>query len=692
MAPRIHPLISLSETETNRARDIVRKAHLGSVLHFRVTFLQEPPKSELSKFLALEHSGRLHEVKPDKWPRRLARVHYDQLSPGSKVPKSVEVLVDLDAGCIASTEDIRVGAQPAHELQDVGAICEVSKLFKDRVAKFNLPEDFELVAEPWPYGGLDPADERDRRFMQALIFAVSTKSKNPDSNFYTYPMPIIPVVDSVTRQVIRIHELSTGGDGDPYTLPDGHFAEHKLHYQQPSEYVPELLSTSHRTDLKELNVVQPDGASFTVKDESLVEWQKWRMRVTFNPREGAVVHDAHFDGRSVLYRLSFSDMTVPYADPRPPFHRKQAFDFGDGALGDACNNLQLGCDCLGVIKYFDGVLVGADGTAKRSPNVICLHEQDNGINWKHTNWRTGRAVVTRRRELVLQFIITLANYEYIFNYIFDQAGGITVQARATGIVSSVAIDEGKKASWGNIVSPGVLAQNHQHIFCVRIDPAIDGHNNTVVQQESLPLDFDEHTNPMGNAYRVAEIPITTAGGYDANVATGRIFKVQNLDKLNPVSGKPVGYKIIPPTTQLLLAHPKSIQARRALFAQKNLWVTSYRDNELYAGGRYTLQSVDEVDGVADAAARRDDVRQKDIVVWSVFGLTHNPRVEDWPVMPVEIMQLHINPYDFFTSNPAIDVPPSKNAASRNFGSGDKNGSCCKAQEGEIQNASPHARL
>lgn len=207
-----------------------------------------------------------------------------------------------------------------------------------------------------------------------------------------------------------------------------------------------------------------------------------------------------------------------------------------------------------------------------------------------------------------------------------------MHTRATGIVSSVTIDEGKKASWGNVVAPGVLAQNHQHIFCVRIDPAIDGHNNTVVQQESLPLDFDPKTNPMGNAYAVVDTQITKAGGYDANASTGRIFKIQNLDKINPISGKPVGYKIIAPTTQLLLAHPKSIQARRALFAQKNLWVTEYRDNELYAGGRYTLQSVDEIDGVADAAARGDDVRQKDIVVWSVFGLTHNPRVEDWPVM------------------------------------------------------------
>lgn len=188
------------------------------------------------------------------------------------------------------------------------------------------------------------------------------------------------------------------------------------------------------------------------------------------------------------------------------------------------------------------------------------------------------------------------------------------------------------------MSPGTLAQNHQHIFCVRIDPAIDGHKNTVVLQESLPLRIDARTNPNGNLYEVRETPITTSVGLDAAPMNNRIFKIQNLDKINPVSGKPVGYKIITPPTQKLLADPNSIQAKRALFAQHHLWVTKHQDNELYAGGPYTLQSTIERGGVADAAARNDDVLQSDVVVWSVFGLTHNPRVEDWPVMYVSKLQ------------------------------------------------------
>jgi primary-amine oxidase len=240
--------------------------------------------------------------------------------------------------------------------------------------------------------------------------------------------------------------------------------------------------------------------------------------------------------------------------------------------------------------------------------------------------------VTRNRELVVQFIITLANYEYIFAYKFDQSGGITVETRATGIVSVVNIGPGKTSNYGNVVSPGALAQNHQHIFAVRMDPAIDGSENTVLVEESHPVPFSPERNPAGNLYEVQQTPIQTSQGLDAAPQHNRVIKVINKNKRNPISGKPVGYKFAPAPTQKLLAQPGSIQARRAQFANHHVWVTKYKDGELFAGGKYTLQSRDEIDGVADAAKRDDAVEDTDLVVWNVFGLTHNPRVEDWPGM------------------------------------------------------------
>lgn len=278
----------------------------------------------------------------------------------------------------------------------------------------------------------------------------------------------------------------------------------------------------------------------------------------------------------------------------------------------------------------------------------------------------------------------LANYEYIFAYKFDQAGGIVVETRATGIVSVVNIDPGKTSPWGNIVSPGALAQNHQHLFCIRIDPAIDGHANTIVSEETLPLPMSKDINPWGNGYEVRQTPITKSQYLDASPFTNRTIKMINPSKINPISQKPIGYKFIPSATQPLLAHPDSIVAKRAQFAQHHVWVTKYKDGELWAGGEFTNQSKKEIDGVADAVARNENVENEDVVVWNVFGLTHNPRVEDWPVMPVEIHQLHLRPADFFTANPAVDVPGTRNEASVLVNGTRGSESCCES--GDVQQA------
>jgi primary-amine oxidase len=180
-----------------------------------------------------------------------------------------------------------------------------SPLFQEAIAQFSLPDGFEVVIEPWPYGGLDNTDE-NRRFFQGLCFAQDKRSGNPDSNFYSFPLPIIPVMDAHTQQIIRVDRPATGGKGDG--LLEQTFKRDIIGHCKPSEYVPELLTEGTRADLKPLNVVQPEGPSFRVTNESLVEWQKWRFRVGFNPREGATIHDLWYDGRSVMHRLAISEM------------------------------------------------------------------------------------------------------------------------------------------------------------------------------------------------------------------------------------------------------------------------------------------------------------------------------------------------------------------------------------------------
>lgn len=351
-------------------------------------------------------------------------------------------------------------------------------------------------------------------------------------------------------------------------------------------------------------------------------------------------------------------MSVPYGDPRSPYHRKSAFDLGDAGAGATANNLKLGCDCLGSIQYLDGVISDEEGRPTMMQNCVCIHEKDAGILFKHTNWRTNRACVVRNRELVLQSILTLSNYEYILAFIFNQAGDLTYEVRATGILSTQAIDEGVKVAFGTVVHPGVLAAVHQHIFSLRIDPAIDGRQNRVVYEEAYAMPRDPEWNPHGVGYEIKENTAVVSGGFDLDYKLNRTFKIVNNAVRNPVNSEAVGYKIHVPPFQPMLADPNSFHHKRAEFADHSIYVTKYAPDEMFAAGKYTNQSRGG-SGVRTWASRNDNVVDTDIVVWVQFGINHVPRIEDFPVMPVEMIKVGLRPVNFFTKNPGLDVPPSE---------------------------------
>lgn len=87
-------------------------------------------------------------------------------------------------------------------------------------------------------------------------------------------------------RVSRIDYLPTGAD---HTIKKPQSQD----IYPPNEYTPEHQDL--RTDLKPLNVVQPEGASFKVTQAGetgeIIEWQKWSFRVGFNQREGMVLYD-----------------------------------------------------------------------------------------------------------------------------------------------------------------------------------------------------------------------------------------------------------------------------------------------------------------------------------------------------------------------------------------------------------------
>ncbi|EGV60492.1 Cytochrome c oxidase subunit 1 [Yamadazyma tenuis] len=660
-APKVHPFESVTDYEIRAASKLVKDAYPASAnVHFVQIDRVDPPKKDMIKYLEAEkHGADLPFI-----PRVLYCYYYTNELEFNKA------LVNVTIGHVITKTQLpkgTVGPFLPEDMIEWEEHCNNHPLVLAEIEKLKLPKGYSVRNDPWIYA-TDDANER-RPLVQFFMYVLAGNGHS-ESNHYSLPLKFSPVFEAYSKKFVRIDYLP--GGYDETTTPTMPWQEVPC-----VQYHPDLNGETKMRDVKPLLISQPEGPSFTF-EKGKVTWQGWEFRVSTSAREGVVIYDAKFKGRQTFYRISLSEMTVPYGDPRAPYHRKQAFDLGDCGFGVNGNKLGLGCDCLGVIKYLDGHGIKATGEPFTIPSTVCMHEQDNGLLYKHVNYRTDNAVVARRREFVVQTIATVANYEYILNLKFVTDGSIDIEVRATGILSTMPIDENVTVPWGTIVGPNVMAAYHQHILSFRIDPAIDGHKNTVVYDdvEKMPI---SKLNPYGVGFITKRNYIEKAGSIDQSPFTNRSYKVINEHVVNPISKTPVGYKINMPARQMVLADANSFNVKRAKFSTEQVWVTKYNDHQLFAAGEFTNQSHEDT-GLGVWANGVDPVRDEDLVVWATMGFTHIPRVEDFPVMPVEIHNIHLSPFNFFDRNPALDLPQANNTFNKSVlapSSTSAEKSCCK---------------
>jgi primary-amine oxidase len=412
-----------------------------------------------------------------------------------------------------------------------------------------------------------------------------------------------------------------------------------------------------------LEITQADGPGFTL-DGHGVRWQNWDLRIGFHPREGLVLHDiAYHDAgerRQICHRASIAELVIPYGDPNPTTHFKSVFDIGEYGLGPLTNSLSLGCDCLGEIRYLDAITNTYTGEVFEIPNAICIHEEDYGLLWKHTDY-LGRVDRARSRRLVISSIATVGNYEYGFFWYLYQDATWQFEAKLTGIVHSAGWVSDERSPYSLPLGEGFVTSHHQHFFCARLDLDVDGTSNTAFQSEAVCEPWGPG-NPDGVAFRPDRRTFARESDGRAHLSpeTARRFRVENPARANRI-GDPVSYELVPGDSVAPMQQPDSSVRKRARFVDYNLWVTPYRADERYPAGEFPNQHAGE-DGLPAWTSADRALEGEDVVLWYVFGAHHFARLEDWPVMPVAYCGFHLRPVGFFGANPALDVPPPTHCA------------------------------
>jgi primary-amine oxidase len=139
-----------------------------------------------------------------------------------------------------------------------------------------------------------------------------------------------------------------------------------------------------------------------------------------------------------------------------------------------------------------------------------------------------------------------------------------------------------------------------------------------------------------------------------NMAAARTWSVVNPTVQNAL-GHHTSYILVPGVNSIPYIAAASQVRKRAAFINQHFWATRYHDGEMYAAGAYPNQSLGGA-GLAKWISNDESLSNQDVVVWYTMGVTHIPRPEEWPVMPVTHVGFKMIPGGFFTRNPALDVP------------------------------------
>ena len=624
--PLPHPLDPLSAAEIETAVAVLKDAGKLPDAHWLPWLLRhEPPKAEVLAHKAGDPVRR----------RAFAVVHHRAAN------RVFEAVVDLGDKKVASWVEIQGVQAPAYE-QDYVALDRAVKADATWVAAVRKRglDPKEVFVWPWTPGpDALPSPPGTR-----VVFAEAIHEAVPTQAFARPLEGLTAVVDLAAEKVLEVRDLGV------VPMPaDPSFVRGK---------------TGHppRPALKPLEITAPQGPDFEVKGHE-VAWQNWRFRFAPDPREGLVLYAVRYrDGdkeRSILYRGSVSELFVNYGDPSPGHRHRMYLDAGEGGL--TLWSLEPGTDAPAHARFFDSDTADDRGRVKKVERTIALFERDGGLAWKHA-FHGGTNESRRGRELVLLAITTLSTYDYGIQWVFHQDGTLEAEVLLTGLVQVKAVavphplgHAGHRFAHAVDAERRLLATNHQHFFSYRLDLDVDGLANRVVER-NVEVAPDSPDNPAGNAFVMRETPLTkeSEARRMVNLETSRHWAVVNPTRRNAAK-EPTAYLLVPGSNAVLAAGPRSLARKRAGFTAAHLWVTPFEATERYAAGDYVYGSVGG-DGLPTWTAKDRDLTEADVVVWYTLGVTHLPRREEWPVMPVSRAGFKLVPGGFFDRNPAMDLP------------------------------------
>ena len=499
-----------------------------------------------------------------------------------------------------------------------------------------------LFCAPRTAGNFGEPVEREKRIVKADCFDLS---QNPTNIFASPIEGLFATVDLDTGTVIEVTDLGV------VPIPPGSHS----------------LAPDAQPSLRKRSKAPATTRDFSI-DGAVVSWENWRFHAGWSTHAGLVISDVSYrDGaewRSVLYEGHLSELYVPYMDPTEGWYFRNYFDEGDYGIGTTASPLVKGSDCPDGAAYLSPMAVDPSGAPTALTDRICVFERNTvEPSWRHFDILSESLDSRPDRDLIVRFVATVGNYDYLFDWIFDAKGRVTFRGGASGLdavkaVRAQSVDDPtaeEDTEYGPLIAPGRAGINHDHFFSVRLDVDVDGTDNRFVKDELYVQELPAGSKRK-SIWKVRErvLERDSEAKLKIDLARPALWRVQNPERRNAV-GYPTSFQLRAGANALPLVDPEDPPLARAGFANYHLWVTPYAEDERWAAGEFSNQS-EPGEGLPAWTAKGRDIRDRDIVLWYTMGFHHVPSSEDWPVYNVGWHSVSLAPYNFFDQNPAIDLP------------------------------------
>ncbi len=643
----VHPLLPPTVAELKRAVTVM-KGDSRWPANGRITSidLREP-----AKHLLLSN--------PERIPREIQAIVHD-----GENKRVFEITVDVATSSVSEVRRLD-GMQPmiyTDDMDTVMALLRRNERWKNAIARRGLA-DSNIAIDVWASGV--PTSAFTDRMARALAFV-----KQNGINAYDQPIEgLAALVNISKRAVIEVLDRPIL----PLAAPNEVMRSHLLRDNVRKKPSPKAGATKSPKTVATNKNIRTDG--------SLVQWGPWSFRYIMRAREGLTIyqlgyeHDdnrANHSGRlrseadstrSIAYRLSLSEMVVPYGDTAAHWRWRSAFDVGEYGIGMLAAPLVRGKDVPHDAIMTGTPSVASNGDISYQDNIVAIYEADAGMAWKHFDVMSGAHMEERGSQLVITQTSTVGNYDYALSWIFNMNGSISFDAALTGILLTKGTNDTVHAGaegnqkYAHIVAKNLLAPSHQHFFNMRLDMDVDDTANAVSEVDMVRRSVGAE-NPHGNAIMMEDwdFRFEREAMTSANPALARMWKIYSVRK--NTLGMPTAYTLHPHAGPASFLDNSNLIRRRAAFLTQDLWVTRYHENELFSAGGYPNQSSGD-DGLPQYVANNESILRKDIVLWYTFNVTHLARPEDWPIMPAVHAGFSIVPTGFFTQNPAIRLKLEK---------------------------------